>query len=240
MHHTTPCCSGFRVVALGSLAEVRKSWQAFYQAQGCNSLDPSCAAHSFPRSFGTGFVSLLAVDPLWITAQIENRAGAQEKDPWRRSQYLCLFPQARPQELGHLALHTWWAANSCLLLPTLTRQFWNSSEALGPPQSPAPLSWLSPARTSHVLSPGSRPGCRQHCGGGPGTLAPGHSGPWRERAEAGEVCSGPGGQSFPEHIFFTSTINYPEEGGKTKQNTPKKQTNKNNHCFCFFFFLMCS
>lgn len=108
--------------------------------------------------------------------QTENRAGAQEKDQGRRPLYPC-SPQAWQQELVIWLFTPGRVANSRLLLPTLTRQFWNSSEALGPPQSPAPLSWLSPARTAHILSPGSRPGCHQHCGGRVGTLAPRHGGP---------------------------------------------------------------
>lgn len=67
------------------------------------------AAHSFPQSVDTGSnVFLPALDPLWVTPQIENGAGTQEKDPRRSPQYPWSFPQARPQEFGDLALHTWW------------------------------------------------------------------------------------------------------------------------------------
>lgn len=95
--------------------------------------------------------------------------------------------------------------------PTLTRQFWNSSEALGPPQSPAPLSWLSPAGTSHVLSPGSRPGCHQPRGGGAGTLAPRHSGPvWgKQRQVRSAMALEP---ALPWKHVFQITTNYSEEG----------------------------
>lgn len=118
---TLGCCVPCYTILLGfqsssnMLAWGRKEILAgFSQARGCNSLDPSCAAHSFPWSFGTGSFFLLALDPLWVIAQTENRAAAPEKDPRRGPQYSCSLPQARPQELGHLALHTWWGLD----LPT--------------------------------------------------------------------------------------------------------------------------
>lgn len=113
--------SGSTLLAWGSKA----SLAGFLRAPGCNSLEPSCAAH---RALALAlFTLLLALDSLWLT-QIEIRAGAQEKDPKWRPYNACSFPLARPQQLGHLALPTWW---SCQLPPSAPNSDHTVLEFLG-------------------------------------------------------------------------------------------------------------
>lgn len=152
---------------------------------------------------------------------------------------LLLLGQAT--RIGHLALHTW---QGCQLPPSTPNSDQTVLEFLGstgPPSESSSFVLAQPCQNFHVLSPGSRPGCHQHCGGGAGTLAPRHSGPVRQKPR--QVRSATALEASPslETCFSNHYQLFRRRGDKTKHPPKTKTNNKNNHrLFFFFFFEMCS